>query len=110
MPILNGEVVMRSVNVGGDDAGEVASILFMVGPVHGVNEAFGIGVPFIGGVWRSIVEHGLIDGVGGFVGEDAGGEHGDEFGDFVEAAVFHDVVVDKGVFAVEFNLCCCWCC
>ena len=40
------------------------------------------------------MEHGFVDWVFGLVGEDAGGEHGDEFGDVVDAAVFHDVVVD----------------
>lgn len=104
MTIRNGEVVMGSVNVGGDDTGEVASIFFMVGTVHGVDESFGVGISLVGRVGGSVVKHGFVDGVRGFVGEDAGREHGDKFGDFVDAAVFHDVVIDEGVFAVEFHL------
>jgi len=102
--VLDGEIVMRAVDVGGDDAGEVASVFLVVGAVHGVDESFGIGVSFVGGVGGSVVEHSFVDWIGGFVGEDAGGEHGDEFGDFVDAAVFHDVVVDESVFTVKFDL------
>jgi len=104
--ILNAKVVMRSVDVGRDDGCEVTSVLLGVGSVHGVNESFGVGIALVTGMGWAVVEHGLVDGVFGFVGEDACGEHGDEFGDLVEAAVFHDVVVDESVFTVEFNLLC----
>ena len=50
------------------------------------------------------MKHGLVDGVGRFVGEDAGGQHGDQLGHFVDATIFHHVVVDQRVFAVEFHL------
>lgn len=71
MTILNTKVIMRSIDIGGDDTGEVASVFFGVGSVHGVDETFCVGVSFVGGVWGSVVEHGFIDGVGGFVGKDA---------------------------------------
>jgi len=77
MSILNAKVIIGSVNVGGDDGGEVAPVLLGVGPVHGIDEPFGVGVSLVGGVGWTIVEHGLVDGVGRFVGEDACGEHGD---------------------------------
>jgi len=92
--ILNAKVVMRSIDIGRNDGGKVTSVLFGIRSVHCVNQSFGVGVPFVTGVGWSIVEHGFVDWVFGFVGEDAGGEHGDEFGNFVDAAVFHDVVVD----------------
>lgn len=72
MSILNTKVVMRSVDVGGDNTGEVTAIFFSVGTVHGINETFGVSVSFVRGVRWSIVEHGFVNGVGGFVGEDAG--------------------------------------
>ncbi len=31
-------------------------------------------------------------------------QHGHELFDFVDAAVLHDVVVDEGIFLVEFDL------
>lgn len=72
MPIFNTKIVMRSIDVGGDDTGEVTAIFFSVGTVHGINETFGVCVSFVGGVGWSIVEHGFVNGVGGFVGEDTG--------------------------------------
>mmetsp|Transcript_27371 Transcript_27371/g.43257 ORF Transcript_27371/g.43257 Transcript_27371/m.43257 type:complete len:295 (-) Transcript_27371:17-901(-) len=102
--VLDVEVVVGAVDVCGYDGGEVAAVLLGVGPVHGVDESFGVGVSLVTGVGRSVVEHGLVDGVFGFVGEDACGEHAHEFGHLVDAAVFHDVVVDQSVFSVEFDL------
>ena len=94
MSILNAKVVMRSIDIGRNDGGKVTPVLFGIRSVHCINQSFGVGISFVTGVGWSIVEHGFVDWVFGFVGEDACGEHGDEFGDFVEAAVFHDVVVD----------------
>ena len=102
--VLDGEVVVRAVDVGGDDGGEVAAILLGVGAVHGVDEALGVGISLVGGVGRSVVQHRLVDGVGRLVGEDAGGEEGHELLDLVDAAVLHDVVVDESVLAVELDL------
>jgi len=102
--VLDGEVVVRAVDVGGDDGGEVAPVLLGVGAVHGVDEALGVGVSLVGGMGRSVVEHGLVDGVTRLVGEDAGGEEGHELLHLVDAAVLHDVVVDECVLAVELNL------
>lgn len=102
--VLDGKVVMRAVDVGGDDGGEIAPVLLGVGAVHGVDEALGVGISLVGGVRRSVVQHGLVDGVSRLVGEDAGGEEGHELLDLVDAAVLHDVIVDKSVLAVELNL------
>lgn len=77
MSILNAKVIMGAVNVGGNDGSEVTPVLLGVGTVHGINESFGVGVSLVGGVGWTVVEHCLVDGVGCFVGEDAGGEHGD---------------------------------
>lgn len=102
--ILNAEIIEWTINVGGDNRGKVAPILFGIGTIHGINEAFGVGVTFVGGVGWTIVQHGFVDRVGGLVGKDASGEHGDEFFDFVNATTLHDIVVDENVFTKEFDL------
>ena len=72
MPILNAKIVMRSINIGGDDTGEVTSVFFGIGAVHGVDQTFCVRVAFIGGMGRAIMKHGFINGVGCFVGKDTG--------------------------------------
>ena len=72
MSILNTKVIMRSIDVGGNNGSEVASILFGIGSVHGINQSFGVRVSLVTGVGWSIVEHGFVDWVFGLVGEDAG--------------------------------------
>ncbi len=39
------EVVVGSVDVGRDDGGEVAAVLFLIAPGHDVEHALGIRVP-----------------------------------------------------------------
>ena len=102
--VLDGEVVVRAVDVGGDDGGEVAPVLLSVCAVQGIDEALGVGISLVGWVGGTIVEHGLIDGIARLVGEDAGGEEGYELLHLVDAAILHDVVVDERIFAVELNL------
>ena len=102
--VRNGKVVVGAVNVGGDDGGKVAAVLFGIGPVERVEEALGVGVAFVGRVRGSVVEHGLVNGVGGLVGEDAGGEKGDELGDLVDPTTLHDIVVEENVLAKELDL------
>ena len=50
------EVVVRAVDVGGDDRGVVAAVLFLVAAVHHVDHAFGIGVSFVGSVRGAVVD------------------------------------------------------
>lgn len=97
-------VVVRAENVSGDKAGEVAAVLLVVAPVENVDHTLGIGVTLVAVVGRAVVNHGLIDGIGGLVGEDAGREEGDELLDLVDAAALHDVVVDENVLAIELDL------
>lgn len=103
MAILNGEIVVFSVNVGGDDGGKVAIVLFGVGSIHGVNQTFGIGVSLVGWMRRPVVQHGLIDWIRRFVWEDTGTQKADQFLDIVDAATFHDIVVDEDILAKEFH-------
>ena len=104
MPVLDGEIVVRTVDVRGDDAREVAPVLFGVGAVHRVDEALGVCVPLVGRVRRAVVKHGLVDGICRLVREDARREHGNELRHLVDAAVLHDVVVYQRVLAVKFDL------
>ena len=94
MSILNTKIIMRSIDIGRNNGGKVTPILFGIRSVHCINQSFGVGISLVTWVGWSIVKHGFIDWVFGFVREDACGEHGNEFGNFVDAAVFHDVVVD----------------
>ena len=102
--VLDGEVVVRAVDVGGDDGGEVAPVLLSVCAIQGIDEALGVGISLVGWVGGTIVEHGLIDGIARLVGEDAGGEEGYELLHLVDAAILHDVVVNERILAVELNL------
>jgi hypothetical protein len=95
---------MWPIHVGWDDGSEVASILFRVGTVHGINETFGIRVPFVGGMRWTIMKHGFVNGIGRLVGKDASGEHADKFFHLGNAAAFHDVVIDENVFTKKFDL------
>jgi hypothetical protein len=104
VPVLDGEVIMRAVNVGGDDGSEVAPVFFGVGSIHGIDQTLGVRIPLITGVRRAVVKHGFVNGVRRLVRKDAGGKHGDELLNFVDAAAFHNVVVDENVLAEEFDL------
>ena len=66
-------------------------------------ETLGNGVSQVGIVWRPVVQHRLIYGIGGFVGEDAGWETGDQLLDAVNAAALHDVVVNQHVLAEKLH-------
>ncbi len=104
MSVLDGEIIVRTIDVGGDDGCEVASIFLCIGAVHGIDETLGEGISFVRGVGWSIVEHGFVNGVGSLVGEDAGGKERNEFLNLVDSAEFHDVVIDKNILPVEFHL------
>ena len=66
------EVVMRSVDVGGDDGGEVAAVLLVVALVHHVDHALGVGIPSVTGVRGTIMHHSLINRICGLVRKYAG--------------------------------------
>ena len=69
---LDAEIVMWTIDVRGDDTGEVAAVLVVVALVHDIDHALGIGISAVGVVGRSAVHHGLVDRVGGLVRENAG--------------------------------------
>lgn len=53
-------------------------IVFFHLPVHDIDHALGVGVTVVGVVGRTLVDHGLVNGVGGLVGENASGQAGDD--------------------------------
>lgn len=97
--VLHVIVVMGPKNIGRNDTGKFVAVLIIVNPkdvqaskriswryiFHGVDlpilhvdHALGVGISKVGGVWWPVVDHCLIDGVRGFVWQNAGGETGDE--------------------------------
>lgn len=50
------------------------------------------------------MDHGLVDGVGGLVGEDARREARHQLLHLVDAAALHHIVVDEDVLAEKFHL------
>lgn len=74
MRVLEVVVVVRTEDVGRHDRGEVAAVLFVVGTVGNVDHTLSVGVPKVGVVRGTVVDHGFVDGIGSLVGEDAGRE------------------------------------
>lgn len=54
-----------------NEIGSVVGMLFPL-PVHDIDHALGVGVAIVGVVGRTLVNHGLVNGVGGLVRENAG--------------------------------------
>ena len=85
----------------GSVPGEHVPVLLVVSPVHDVDHPLGVGVAKVGVVRRPVVHHGLVYRVGRLVGEDAGGEAGDELLHSGVVAALQDVVVHPDVVAEE---------
>ena len=68
--------------------------MLIVALVHDIDHTFGVGVTVVGGVRRTIVDHGLVNGVGGLVRKDACREARDDLLNFVLVAQGEDVVID----------------
>lgn len=99
--VLQVVVVMGAIHIGGDHAGEVAAILLIVGPVEDINHPLGIRVAKVGVMRGPIVDHGLINGIGGLVREDAGGQTRDHLGDLGLVGTSQDVVIHLDVVPEE---------
>lgn len=76
-------VIVWTVEAGGHDADEVASVLSAVGLAHFDAADFGDGVPLIGGFKRAGEESRFRDGGWGKFGVDAGAAQEKEFGDVI---------------------------
>lgn len=68
---------MRPVDIGRDDSSEGAAKLLEVGPVLHVNHPLGTQIPKIAAVGWTVVNHCLIDRIGGLVREGTGGQAGE---------------------------------
>lgn len=76
----------------------------LVAAVEDVDHALRVRVPLVAGVRGAVVDHCLVDGVGGLVGEDASRQARHQLHDLVDPAALHDVVVDEDVLAEELHL------
>lgn len=101
MSILQVEVVVGSVDVAGNDAGELAPVLAGVGLVEDVDHPLGHGVAVVRVVWGPVVDHGLVNRVGRLVGEDTGAEAGDDLLGAGHVSGVEDVVVHAHVVPEE---------
>lgn len=78
MRVLQMEVVIRPIHVGGDHRGELAAVLRVVGLVGGVDQTLRIRVSEVGVVGRSVMNHRLVNWVSSFVRENASRETRDQ--------------------------------
>jgi len=97
-------VVVGTKDVGGNDRGEVAAILLVVCLVLDIDHTLSVGIAKVGLVRRTVVDHGLIDRVGGLVGEDAGGKAGNNLLDTKDLRSLKDVVINKQIITKEIEL------
>ena len=97
-------VIVRTVDVGGHDGGEVASVLLSIQTVHHLDHTLGVGVSLVGIVWRTRMNHGFIDGVGRLVGEDARRKTRNELLHLELTAQLHHVHVHDNVIIVKLHL------
>mmetsp|Transcript_3980 Transcript_3980/g.7942 ORF Transcript_3980/g.7942 Transcript_3980/m.7942 type:complete len:396 (+) Transcript_3980:66-1253(+) len=104
MSPINREIIMRTVNIGGNDRSKVATILFRISTVQSVNQTLRVGISLVGRMRGSIVKHAFINRISGLVGKDTSRKEGNQFFDLVDSTAFHNVVVDEDIFTKEFHL------
>ena len=97
-------VIIRTVDVGGHDGGEVASVFLSIQTIHHLDHTLGVGVSFVGIVWRTRMNHGFIDGVGRLVREDARRKTRNELLHLELTAQLHHVHVHDNVIIVKLHL------
>jgi hypothetical protein len=68
VPVVDGEVIVRPKDVGRHHRGPFAAVLVGVTSVLHVDHPLGVGVARVGRVRRSVVDHGLVDGIPAGVG------------------------------------------
>ena len=79
MTSLNLKVVVRSVDVGRHNGGEVAAVLLSVQTIEDFDHTLRVRISLVGKMGRAIVHHGLIDGIRRLVGENTSRQAGNEF-------------------------------
>lgn len=96
---------MWTKNVSGDDRSVVAAVLLVVGVVLYINKALGVTVTEVGLMRWAVVDHGLVDRVRRFVGEDACRQARDHFLHTRLKAVLENVVVDEDIVSLLEKIC-----
>ena len=104
MSIFQIVVIVGTKDVGRNDASKVVTKLFIISPAFDINHALGIGITKVGIMWWSIVDHGFIDRIAGFVGEDTGGETRQQLLDLEIVRALDDIVVDEHIVAKHICL------
>ena len=104
MAVADVEVVVGTEDVAGDDGGKFAAVLLSVSSVHHVQHALGVAVAEVAVVGRSVVDHGFVDGVGGLVRKNAGGQTRDDLFDAKFVTEPQDVLVHFHVLGEEVEV------
>lgn len=76
---LDLEVVVRSVDVRGHDGGEVAAVLLGVQTIEHLDHTLRVRISLVRKMGRTVVHHGLVDGIRRLVRENASRQAGNEF-------------------------------
>jgi hypothetical protein len=84
--------------------GIIAAVLLIVALVEYINHSFRVGIARVGFVGRAVVNHGLINRIRGLVREYASGKARHKLRHFEVLATFHNVVVNKHILSVKFDL------
>jgi hypothetical protein len=71
MAVAYVEVVVWPEDVRRHYRGEVAPVLLLVAAVDDVDHPLRVRITLVGGMWRTVVDHGLVDRVGGLIRENA---------------------------------------
>lgn len=88
---------MGTKNIGWNDCGVTTVALLKVCVVIDINHTLGVGVPEVGLVRWSIVNHGFVDGVASFIRENASGEARDDPSNVADMTGFQNVGVDRHI-------------
>jgi hypothetical protein len=101
--ILQVEVVVRAIDIGGDNGGEHAPVFLMVSLVGHIDHTLCMRIGGVREVWRSIVHHGFVDGEGSLVGKDAGGQTRHQFLDAKLVRQLDHVLVHRHIVVEELH-------
>ena len=104
MRILKIIIIMRAIDVGGNDGSEVAAVLFVVEMVEDIDHSFGVGVSKVGVVGGAVVEHVFVDGVGGFVGENTSRQTAHTFLHLKFEGTLQDIFINQLILGIKLKL------
>jgi hypothetical protein len=98
------KIIIGAVNVGGDDGGEIAAVLFTIGTTRHIQHALRVGISLIGMMRCTQVKHSFINRVGNLVGEHASAQTRHQLLYLKLFAQLQNYIVHNHVFTVKFHL------